>query len=534
MKLRRSRAYLYLSLIVALGGVGAMVAMGNSPRLGLDLEGGISVTLTAVSEEEISPEVLEKTVEIIRQRIDALGGLEPEVNVAGTENIFIQLPGVEDEQQALELIGTTAQLTFRQVEELIPTSGEVEPDVTTPEASPGADGEPEKRMPVLAQRDRKKGDGKKDGRKDGDKDEPSPGPSPSTPPTDVPEITTEVDSSVNDKEVIYPDADDPTLLYRLKPAALTGEVVTKAEAVTDPNTGAWSVTIDMDEERSKAWAELTGKLACLRDEGEQIKSQVAIVLDGVVESAAGMKSPAEAGAGGGVECPGGITGGQTQIDSDDEKSAKDLALVLKTGALPITLEQSEIQKISPTLGRDSLNAGLFAGLLGIVLVMIYMVLYYRALGFVVWAGLTVFTASLYTVTCLLSEYGGFTLSLAGIAGVIVSIGITADSYIVAFERLKDEVRAGKSLRAAVDRGMSRAFKTILVADFVTGSAAAILFWLAVGSVKGFALTLGLATIIDVLVAYFFTRPAVVLLARNKKASEGRMFGLRRALGLPAA
>jgi preprotein translocase subunit SecD len=160
-----------------------------------------------------------------------------------------------------------------------------------------------------------------------------------------------------------------------------------------------------------------------------------------------------------------------------------------------------------------------------------MLVYYRALGLVAWVGLAVFTAILYTLIVWLGEAAGLSLTLAGIAGIIVSVGVTADSYIVAFERLKDEARSGKTMRAAVDRGMERAFRTILVADFVTASAAVILFFLAVGPVRGFALTLGLATLVDVLVAYFYTRSAVVLLARTKLFSEGRFIGMRQALGV---
>ncbi|MGH2730051.1 MAG: preprotein translocase subunit SecD, partial [Actinomycetota bacterium] len=273
-------------------------------------------------------------------------------------------------------------------------------------------------------------------------------------------------------------------------------------------------------------------LACLRDDGEDIKSQVAIELDGKVESAAGMQAPGGS-AGGGVTCGEGITGGDTQIDVGDQGEAKDLALVLRYGALPVTLEQQETRKISPSLGRDSLKAGLTAGALGLGLVLIYVIVYYRGLGFIVWLGLGIFTAALYTIMAVLGETAGLSLSLAGIAGVIVSIGVTCDSYIVAFERLNDEMAAGKSLRAAAERGMTRALRTIVVADFVTASAAVILFYLAVGPVKGFALTLGLATLVDLVIAYFFTRPMVNLLARTKFFSEGRFFGVKRALGAQA-
>lgn len=477
MRHRKQRVYLALSLLVALGSLAAVIATKTSPRLGLDLEGGLSVILTAQG-DDVDEEILTETADIIRNRIDALGVAEPEVTTAGGENILIQLPGLEDEEQALELIGTTAQLTFRQVDEIINTSNA-----------------------------KKK---------------------------DIPEITTETGQEVNREEVVYPDAADSSILYRLKPAELTGEVVDRAEAVLDPQTNQWSVSIDMDEEGADVWEDFTSELACLRDNAqtpeEQARSQVAIVLDGQVESAAGMQQPG-VGGGGGVECEVGISGGQTQIDTQDEEESKDLALVLRTGSLPITLEQSQVSKVSPTLGEESLQQGVIAGALGLGLVMIYMILYYRGLGFVVWLGLLLFSATMYVLLSVLGESAGLSLSLAGIAGVIVSIGVTADSYIVAFERLKDEIRTGKTVRAAVERGMTRAFRTILVADFVTGSAAVILFYLAVGPVRGFALTLGLATIIDVLIAYFFTRSAVVLMADRKGLVEGRFFGLKKALGV---
>lgn len=475
MRPKRYRIHLIAALVVALGGFGAIVATGTAPRLGLDLEGGISVTLTATG--EVNSQVLQKTVEIIRERIDSLGVAEPEVTAAGTDNILIQLPGVKDERRALEVIGTTAQLTFRQVLEQVP---------------------------------------------------------PTTPDKQRPKVTKQAGTEVNDQEVVYPDAEGGSnaLLYRLAPATLTGDVVTKAQGVVDPTSGQWSVSLDMNSEGADRWASFTSRLACLRDKGEQVKSQVAIVLDGKVESAAGMQDPASAGGSGGVACGDGITGGETQIDSSGEQDAKDLALVLKTGALPITLEQSEVVKVSPTLGRDSLTAGLRAGILGLALVVVYMVLYYRGLGVVVWLGLILFSATIYSVMALLGEYAGLSLSLAGVAGIIVSIGITADSYIVAFERLKDEIHSGKSMRAAVERGMKRAFRTILVADAVTASAAVILFFLAVGSVRGFALTLGLATALDVLIAYFFTRPAVHVLAASS-LSRNRLVGLRGALGTSA-
>ena len=478
MQKKRYRAYLIMALVLAFGGLGAAIATDSSPQLGLDLEGGVSVILTATNPEGVRPDVLSRTVDIIRDRINSLGVAESEVTASG-ENILIQIPGVKDEQAALEVIGTTAQLTFRQVDEVIT-------------------------------------------------------PNPNRENQEIPEITEETGQEVNQEEVVYPSAqeDEEGVLYRLLPAGdLTGDIVDNAEAVVDTQTGnQWSVSIDMNDQGSAAWAAFTDKLACLRDEGEQVKSQVAIVLDGEVQSAAGMQDPASAGAGGGVECGQGITGGDTQINMGGQAEAKNLALVLTTGALPLSLEQQEVRTVSPTLGRSSLNAGLLAGAIGLGLVMLYVLAYYRALGLVVWLGIAVFTSLFYAIMALLGESIGLALTLAGVAGVIVSIGITADSYIVAFERLKDEIRTGKSMRAAVERGMQRAFKTILVADFVTASAAIILFYLAVGPVKGFALTLGLATLTDVFVAYFFTRSAVNLLARNPRFIEGRL-GLKQALGV---
>jgi preprotein translocase subunit SecD len=478
MKVSRYRVYLVLALLISFGGAAGVVAAGWAPRLGLDLEGGVSVVLTATGEGSTNPGVLDKTVEIIRERIDALGVAEPEVSRAGSENIFVQLPGLKNEEQAVELIGSTAQLTFRQVERIV---------------QPGAQ--------------------------------------------NAPEVTKEEGPAANEETVVYPSEQpgERGALYELKPAILTGEVVTRAEAVVDPVAGQdWSVSINMDDTGATRWADFTSRMACLRDEGEQVKSMVAIVLDGKVESAAGMQLPGEGGGGDpGVVCGTGITGGETTIDVQTESEAKNLALVLRTGALPITLEQSQVQKVSPTLGSDSLRAGLIAGLLGMGLLFVYVLLYYRALGVVVWIGLLVFSACLYILLALLGEFSGLALSLAGIAGVIVSIGVTADSYIVAFERLKDEAHSGKSVRAAAERGMVRSFRTILVADFVTGAAAIILFILAIGPVRGFALTLGLATLIDVLIAYFYTRPIVNLLARSKRFVNARFIGLRDALGVQA-
>ena len=290
MRQRRYKLYLAAALAIGFGAAAAVVAAGWAPGLGLDLKGGTSVILTA--EGEVSGDVLQKTTEIIRERIDSLGVAESEVTVAGSDNILIQLPGVENQQRALDVIGTTAQLTFRQVEEVIP---------------------------------------------------------PGTPKKQRPEVTERVGPEVHDDEVVY-RSDQPGeegTLYRLKPAALTGDVVSRATAVLPPEGGGWVVDIEMNSEGARAWEKLTSELACLRDKGEQVKSRVAIVLDGRIESAPTMDPS--------IECGTGISDGQTRITgSGSEAEAKDLALVLRTGSLPITLVQSEVRSISPTLGADSL------------------------------------------------------------------------------------------------------------------------------------------------------------------------------------
>ncbi len=527
--MRRHVIRLILSILVVLVPLGVVVASDTSPQLGLDLQGGISVVLAPT--KEAKTDALSKAVEIIRNRVDALGVAEPDVSLQG-DNIVVDLPGVEDQDKARDLVGTTAELRFRPVLQVFPPGSSGTTTTTAPGATtttgPGgattttAPGAPTtvtttQRGTVTA------------GQAATTTTVPATTPTtapPAAPPEAPPGACVPRKSAVDDPTaiVVLPfretDEERKGTLECLGPAEMTGEAVKSAKARFE---SGWGVTAKFTEKGAEQFNALAAKY---------FQRQVAIVLDGVVESAAGMRSPAEAGgAGSGVECGTGITGGDTQIDVGDQPEAKDLALVLRTGALPLTLEQSEVSKVSPTLGRDSLNAGLTAGILGLALVMAYMVLYYRALGLVVWVGLAVFTAILYTIMALLGESAGLSLSLAGVAGFIVSVGVTADSYIVAFERLKDESHSGKTLRAAVAQGMTRSFRTILVADFVTAAAAIILFLLAVGPVRGFALTLGLATLVDVLIAYYFTRPAVTLLARSRLFSEGRFIGMRAALGV---
>jgi protein-export membrane protein SecD len=472
MKNNRYTTYLVLALVVCLGGFAVVMVTGARPKLGLDLAGGTSVILHAKSSETVTKDVLDKTASIIEARVNASGVTEATVTPSGSNDIIVEIPAVKNADRALKVIGTTAQLTFRQVEQIVPAA---------------------------------------------------------TPVKKRPALTKDASQAVNDKEVVYPSSQaGDSNIYKLAPAVLTGDVVTKAEAVVDPTSGNWSVSINMNSEGSKRWATFTSRLACLRDKQKTPQDQVAIVLDGKVASAAGMQSPA--GGTSGVVCGTGITGGDTQINVGGQAAAKNLALVLQTGALPITLQKQSTERVSPSLGRDSLDAGIQAGLIGLGLVLLYVLLYYRALGLIIWGGLILFSAAIFTILSTLGETAGLALSLAGIAGIIVSIGITTDSYIVAFERLKDETRSGKSIRASVERGTARALRTILVADVVTASAAVILFFLAVGAVKGFALTLGLSTLVDVLIYYFFTRPAIVMLSRTRLFAGRGFLGMQEALG----
>jgi preprotein translocase subunit SecD len=243
---------------------------------------------------------------------------------------------------------------------------------------------------------------------------------------------------------------------------------------------------------------------------------LAIVLDRRVESAPSVRQP--------------ITNGSGQISgSFTEQQAKDLALVLRTGALPVSLEQSQVQQVSPTLGSASLRAGLIAGIIGLAAVAIYMCLFYRLLGALTLLGLGVFSCLIGGLIGVLGVTRGFSLTLAGIAGLIVSVGIAADSYIIYFERVKDELKEGKSFRSAVERGFRSALSTNIAANSVAFAAAMILWLFAVGPVKGFALTLGISVVLDIALLYFYTHPMVALVARNKRLGGLRVVGMREAV-----
>ena len=491
--MRRSHVVsLVVVFVLAVGSLAATVVSGESPQLGLDLQGGASVVLAPTN--DVDSGVLDQSIDIIRSRVDAIGVAEPDISRQGN-TIVVQLPGVKNKDRALELVGTTAQLFFRPVLDVLPPDEDTPVPVTTTTTVPTATTvagvtttAPPATTTTVA------------------------GTATTTSTTVAPAAvsTTPRDENKPDQEVVLPEKDRKGKVvarYRLGPAELTGRAISSARANIEPTTGKWLVDFKLNGKGSKDFDALAAK---------HVGQQVAIDLDGVVKSAPTIQQ-AE-------------FNGQGQITGDfSEGEAKDLALVLRYGSLPVELERQSVQTVSATLGKDSLTAGIVAGVIGLALVALYMALYYRLLGIVVWIGLGVSGALMYSIVTWLGQTSGLALTLAGATGIIVSVGVTVDSYVVYFERLKDEVRAGKTVRSSVDRGFSRAYRTILAADTASFIGAVLLYLLTVGPVRGFAFFLGLSTLLDVVIAYFFTRPMVILLGRNRMFTEARWLGVARGL-----
>ncbi|MGH9230587.1 MAG: protein translocase subunit SecD, partial [Acidimicrobiales bacterium] len=299
------------------------------------------------------------------------------------------------------------------------------------------------------------------------------------------------------------------------PTLATGRIVSSAQA--EIPQGQWLVALSMKggEDGIDKFNEIAAE--CNPPSEVCPTGRLAIVLDSVVQSAPTINEPSYS------------KDDITISGSFSEGEAKDLALVLRYGSLPVELERQSVQTVSASLGEDSLRAGVIAGVVGLALVALYMLVYYRALGIVVIVGVGISAALLYAVVSWLGETRGLALTLAGVTGIIVSIGVTVDSYVVFFERLKDEVKAGRTLRSSTDRAFKRAFRTILAANISAFLGAAILWWLTVGSVRGFAFFLGLSTILDVIVAWLFTRPVVILLSGNRFFTDMPGFGVARGL-----
>jgi preprotein translocase subunit SecD len=320
----------------------------------------------------------------------------------------------------------------------------------------------------------------------------------------------------NDQQIVA--CDSSGVKYVLGPPIVKGTDLRSPSAQLTSTTSQWVVTFNLDSAGSKSFgAKTTQMYQSYFNPSTQsqtsVLDQFAIVLDGRVVSAPYVSQP--------------ITGGSGQISGNfTQKSATDLANVLKYGALPLSFSSQQTQSVSAQLGTAQLDAGLIAALVGFLLVICYSFFYYRGLALVSVFSLCTAAALTYLSVILLSRYEGYNLDLAGVAGLIVAIGITADSFVVFFERLRDEVREGRSLRAAVERGWGRARRTILVSDTVSFLAALLLYIFAIGDVKGFAFTLGVTTLIDIVVVFLFTKPMVTVLARTKFFSSGRpMSGL---------
>ncbi|TFD21245.1 protein translocase subunit SecD [Cryobacterium sp. TMS1-13-1] len=496
--------------LIALNAFGVFTQNGSwTPKLALDLEGGTQIILAPQVESgaTVTSEQLTEAVGIIRQRINSSGVSETEVNTQGGQNIVVSIPGTPDDA-TLERIKSSAKLEFRAVLVAGQPSGQ----------TVGADGTATPAPEATV--------------------DPSLSTTPTVEPTDAsdlnyvtPALQAEYDAfdcaAINTTNVAPADEPlitcetDGSIKYILGPVEVDGSTITDATngqrtTSSGATTGEWVVNIVFNSEGTTKFADVTTRLNSLT--GAQ--NQFAIVLDGAVISAPSNTQ-------------GAILNGKPEISgSFDQDSSKALADQLKFGALPISFTVQSQDTISATLGSTQLLNGLIAGLIGLILVVMYSLAQYRLLGLVTIASLAVAAVITYLLITILSWREGYRLSLAGVAGLIVAIGITADSFIVYFERVRDELRDGRGLESSVEAGWKRAFRTIVASDVVNFLAAAVLFVLAVGNVRGFALTLGLTTIVDLLVVSMFTHPMLQLVAKTRFFNEGhKLSGLDpRALG----
>lgn len=508
----------FLLLIVALTGLNwiAVALQGGqwTPKLALDLEGGTQVVLEAKlgdGQAQPTPDQMTQAVSIIRQRIDAAGVSEAEITTQGGKNIVVSVPGEMDEQTR-NRIEASSKLEFRPV---LAADTATNVQVITPDMLP--EGTTINATPTA----------------------------PATDASDTSQITDQLylDYLAYDcnapADVTTAPADEPlitcddtnTQKFILGPVEIEGSHIANATSGIVQNqqgvsTGQWAVNLTFDGEGASKFQEVTQRLLTIGStvdpqtgSPDQTRNRFAVTVDGRVIVAPSANAV--------------ITDGKAQITGNfTEETSKTLADQLKFGALPFSFTAPSTQTISATLGSSQLIAGLIAGAIGLALVVVYSLIQYRALGLLTVASLTFSAVISYLVVTFLSNQEGYRLSLAGVAGLIVAIGITADSFIVYFERIKDELREGRSLPAAVEHGWNRAIRTIVVSDAVNLLVAIILFVVAVGNVRGFALTLGMTTLIDLIIVTLFTHPTLRLLATTKFFGEGHRFsGLDpRALG----
>lgn len=446
------KANLWVSIVGFVGLVGGLLALnlgiGNTPVLGLDLKGGVSVILAPELEGATSDD-LDFVRDLVRDQLESTGIAEPDVRVEGA-NVIVDLPGVKDQDQALEAVAVSGIVDLR------PVLSQGVSEVTDDPAAPGA---------VLA------------------------------------------------------GIDGTT--YALGASAAQGDVfVRKSAGVSLDQTGNWQVTVDLTSEGNDDWNRLAA--SCFGGDPTCPSGRLAIVLDNVVQSAPTVNQPS-------------FPGGVSITGSFTEDEARSLANVLNRGAFPVQMVQERVETVSATAGQDSLNAAIIAGLIGVGAVLVFMIAYYRKLAIVIITGLLVWGMTVFSLATFVSQATNYALTLAGATGIIVAVGVTVDTYVVFFERLRDETRHGRSMRNAAPRSFQSTWRTILSADLVSLMASLILFWLSVGSVKGFALYLGLTTICDLIVCYFFTRPAVYLLSMTNWFDDNadRDTSLGAAIGAPA-
>jgi preprotein translocase subunit SecD len=497
-------------LLVIIFGLAGLIGFGSTtdenasftPKLALDLQGGTQIILSPLllDGQAVTTEQLDQAVSIIRQRVDASGVSESQVTTQGDTNIIVSIPGIPDEN-TLALIKASAKLEFRPV--LVTSAGTPTAEVDGAETSdPDATESPAPEETPAAEQ-------------------------PSASPTDGSDlnwITPEIQKEFDDLDCasVFREPgqiDDPTVplvtcdvngfsKFILGPVEVDGANISDASngtvtSSTGASTNTWAVNLEFDEVGTVGFSTVTQRLFPL----EQPRNQFAITLDGFVITAPTTQAV--------------ITNGSAQITgSFDRESSKVLADQLKYGSLPIGFEVQSQENISATLGQDQLTSGLLAGLIGLILVVIYSAFQYRGLAIVTVGSLLVAAVLVYLLIAFLSWRQGYRLSMAGVAGLIVAIGITVDSFIVYFERVRDEIREGRNLEVAVENAWKRSIRTILASDAVSFTAAATLFLLTVGNVRGFAFTLGLTTIVDLIVVLLFTHPLLRLLARTKFFSSG--------------
>jgi preprotein translocase subunit SecD len=465
------------------------IATSNTPILGLDLQGGVSVILAPV--EPASQQDLLIIRDLIRDELERRGIAEPDVRVQGA-TIVVDLPGVKDQNAALSAVDVSGVVELRPVVGFAncPTTITTAPtDTSTTTAGVPTTGPSGFKRP--------------------DAPPTSTIPTGTIPTTTIP-TTTIPPGAVNDgaspaiagAELLKNRDGQPICVG---PAAGTGEVFSKGSARLTGQNG-WGVAVDLRGGDGQAtWNALSTECYNATPTCPSVsagRGQIAIVLDDVVQSAPQVNEPT-------------FSGSVSITGNFSRKEAEDLVAVLNRGAFPVQVQAQEARTVSPSAGSDSLKAAIVAGLVGMALVVVLLLAYYRWLALVIVGGLAVWAGMVFSMASFVSGWTNYALSLAGVTGIIVAIGVTVDSYVVFFERIKDELRNGRTIKNAAPRSFKMTWRTIWSADVVSLIGAIILFFLSVGSVRGFALYLGLTTICDLLVCYFFTRPAVLLLAQSK-------------------